>query len=529
MTGPATIDDGAAAEGLPTVAIVITAYNDEAYLREALQSAFDQTRAPVEIVIVDDGSATPVAEFLQGVEGVRIVRQANAGLSAARNTGAQAVGADLVIFLDGDDRLRPEAVAAGAAAMAASPTADLAYGGHLRVRADGSPIGGVRFMPLAEDAYLALLRRNVIGMFSSAIVRRSALLEVGGFDVSLPRCEDYDLYLRLARRGGIVSHAALVAEYRWHGRNMSWSPGPMLETVLGILDRQPVRSAAERRARAQGRAIWRWYYRAERRAARVGGDARHQIEWLPPQERWRRRLTRWRRRLPKPVQQLASRLSGRWPPPLGAVDLGHLESTRPVSPDFGFDRGTPVDRHYIERFLEARAGAIQGRVLEVGDAAYSRRFGGARITQQDVLHVVEGSPGATICGRVEDGVLPADAWDCIIFTQTLHLVFDVRAAMANLYAALRPGGVLLLTAPGVGQIDRHEWRDHWYWAITPAALDRLASDLHGARYEISSFGNVYACVAFLHGVAVEELDLEKLGENDPHFPLTSALWLQKPG
>ena len=528
MTDAATKDEAAPRALLPTVAIVITAYNDEAFLREALESAFGQTRAADEIVIVDDGSETPVAEFLKGVGGVRVVRQANAGLSSARNAGARAVSADLVIFLDADDRLRPEAVAAGAEAMMANPTADLAYGAHLRVRADCSVIGGIQFIPLEEDAYSALLRRNIIGMFGSAIVRRSALLEVGGFDVSLPRCEDYDLYLRLARRGGIVSHAAVVAEYRWHGRNMSWSPGPMLQAALTILDRQPVRNAAERRARTEGRTIWRWYYRAEGRAAKLEGDARHMIEWLPPAERWRRRRVRWGRRLGKAARRLSSQLTRRWPPPIGVVDLGDLKSTTPVSPNFGFERGTPVDRYYIERFLESHSADVRGRVLEIGEATYSRRFGGPRISRQDVLHVSDGHPEATISGRVEEGALPPDTWDCIIFTQTLHLIFDVQAAMSGLYAALRPGGVLLLTAPGLSQIDRHEWREQWYWAITPVALHRLASGLHGARYEVCSFGNVYASVAFLHGIAFEELDLNKLEENDLHFPVTSALWLQKP-
>src|SRR4029077_15967544 len=143
--------------------------------------------------------------------------------------------------------------------------------------------------------------------------------------------------------------------------------------------------------------------------------------------------------------------------------------TQPISPNFGFDRGTPVDRYYIEAFLAAHSGDIRGRTLEVGDDSYCRRFG-KEIVRQDVLHIAADNPGATIVGDLSvPGVLPEEAFDCLVITQTLHLVYDMHAAVAAMYRALKPGGVLLLTCPGISQVDRREWGATWFWSLTRLA------------------------------------------------------------
>ncbi len=158
-----------------------------------------------------------------------------------------------------------------------------------------------------------------------------------------------------------------------------------------------------------------------------------------------------------------SRLHGmlgreRLSPPLGSVNFGRLGTAQPISYDFGWDRGTPIDRYYIENFLAERAGDIQGRVLEVGDDEYSTRYGGSNITRQDVLHVHSENPKATLIGDLtRKDVLPNDAFDCIVLTQTLQLIFELEQAVRLLDEALKPGGILLLTVPGISQIDRDEW------------------------------------------------------------------------
>jgi SAM-dependent methyltransferase len=206
------------------------------------------------------------------------------------------------------------------------------------------------------------------------------------------------------------------------------------------------------------------------------------------------------------------------------IRLGDLGSPWPVSSDFGWDRGTPVDRYYIESFLARHAQVIGGHVLEVGDASYSQRFGGSRVARQDVLHVSADNPSATIVGDLaQPGVLPPDTFDCIILTQTLQLIFDIPAALNHLHLALRPGGTLLLTVPFITQIDRGEWGSNWYWGFSPAAVERLLGDVFGREgIMIESYGNVFAATAFLQGLAVEEIDSRKLDVRDEAYPMLVA-------
>jgi SAM-dependent methyltransferase len=199
-------------------------------------------------------------------------------------------------------------------------------------------------------------------------------------------------------------------------------------------------------------------------------------------------------------------------------------STTPLCLEFGYSRGTPIDRHYVEAFLDKHSADIGGRVLEIGDDTYSRRFGGKRISRQDVLHIQAGHPQATIIGDLADpGVLPQQTFDCIILTQTLHLIFDMATAVEQIHAALKPRGVALVTVPGISPIDRGAWKASWYWSLTDLALARLLSGpFDRQKLTISTHGNLYAATAFLHGAAVEEIETDKLAHFDPAYPVTVA-------
>lgn len=213
-------------------------------------------------------------------------------------------------------------------------------------------------------------------------------------------------------------------------------------------------------------------------------------------------------------------------PAVGSIDLGDLDRISPVSSDWGFDRGTPVDRLYIEQFLEEFADDIRGRCLEVADNKYTLRFGGDRVTRSDILHNTEGRRQATLVldlARTDEA--PADLFDCIICTQTLHLIFDVKAAIASLNRLLKPGGVLLLTAPAITQISREDMDTHGdHWRFTSATLRRLLGTEGGwAEPALRTYGNVYAATAFLHGLAVEELDAAKLSHFDPDYEMLTGV------
>lgn len=201
---------------------------------------------------------------------------------------------------------------------------------------------------------------------------------------------------------------------------------------------------------------------------------------------------------------------------------GRFGRTAPLSQEFGYDRGLPVDRYYIEGFLARRAGDIRGRALEIGDDTYCRRFGGDRITRQDVLHIHADNPSATIVGDLASpGVLPGSAFDCLVLTQTLQVIYDMAAAVRQMHDSLVPGGVVLLTTPGISQIENGEWRDTWFWYLTPLGARRLFTDVFGEEnVEVECHGNVYAARAFLDGAATEELSKRKLDVVDPLYPVT---------
>jgi SAM-dependent methyltransferase len=211
----------------------------------------------------------------------------------------------------------------------------------------------------------------------------------------------------------------------------------------------------------------------------------------------------------------------------GGVDMGDFARNRPVGSNFGLDRGTPIDRWYIERFLAAHAADIRGRVLEVGDASYSRRFGSG-VTRQDVFDR-PGGPVATLTGDLTvPGTLPEAAFDCLVITQVLQLLYDMPAAIGELHRSLAPGGVLLLTVPGVTAIDPAEWDGAWYWSLTGQSAERLLGAAFGPDHvRISVHGNVYGATCFLQGLAVEEIDTALLADDDPAYPMLVCVRAQR--
>jgi len=228
--------------------------------------------------------------------------------------------------------------------------------------------------------------------------------------------------------------------------------------------------------------------------------------------------------LPGPMEAWLRRWRlGDAPVPPGHVRFGDLRRLTPMSSAFGFDRGQPVDRYYIEAFLGRNAADIRGRVLEVGDATYTRRFGGQLVSRSDVLHVRDGNPHATIVADLAHGdAIPSGAFDCVILTQTLHLVYDVRAAAATLRRILAPHGTCLITVPGISQIDPGTWRDSWYWAFTPVSLRRVLAESFGTSVNVHSFGNVLTASAFLYGLSASELTSEELAVGDASYPVIVA-------
>jgi SAM-dependent methyltransferase len=237
-------------------------------------------------------------------------------------------------------------------------------------------------------------------------------------------------------------------------------------------------------------------------------------------------------RIPATIRNLLkSQLQGtEYCPPPKTVKFGNFRRLTPISKMFGYDRGLPIDRYYIENFLALKSQAVQGHVLEIGESTYTRRFGGDRVTQSDVLHVVEGNPNATIIGdltRAEH--IPSTAFDCIILTQTLHLLYDMKAAVANLYRSLKPGGILLVTVPGISQVVKCDWGSDWCWAFTTQSARMLFEEFFPAStVQVESHGNVLAAIAFLQGLAVSELSQKELDYQDDEYQVLITVRAVKP-
>ena len=192
--------------------------------------------------------------------------------------------------------------------------------------------------------------------------------------------------------------------------------------------------------------------------------------------------------------------------------------------------GVPIDRYYIEGFLVRNAHDVRGRVLEVGDRNYTVRYGQDRGTCSDVLHVNSTNPLATIVGDLADAPqIPDACFDAIILTQTLQYIYDARAALRTLHRILTPGGVLLLTAPALAPVaTKSVWGYTWHWIFTALSLERMLAEIFGPScVRVETRGNVLAAMAFLQGLAAEELAPEELDITDPDYAVTLLARAQK--
>jgi SAM-dependent methyltransferase len=242
-----------------------------------------------------------------------------------------------------------------------------------------------------------------------------------------------------------------------------------------------------------------------------------------------------RKTLPAPLHERLRQKVLRWRcrPPVGWVRFGNLRRLEPISRNWGDERGRPIDRYYIEGFLERHSADIKGRVLEVGDNEYTLRFGGAKVSQSDVLHVSEGNPQATIVGDLAAGDnIPAGAFDCVILTQTLQLIYDLRAAIRTLHRVLKPGGVVLATVPGITPVSHEDgdtWGDYWHWSFTPLSARRLFEEqFPRENVQVETHGNVLVSISFLHGLAWEEMRQKELDHRDRDYPMLMTVRAVKP-
>jgi SAM-dependent methyltransferase len=221
------------------------------------------------------------------------------------------------------------------------------------------------------------------------------------------------------------------------------------------------------------------------------------------------------RELHDQIEQRARRM-------LRPVWLGRAYAA-PFSDRCGGDRGTPIDRIFIEHFLEGHRGLIRGRVLEVQNSLYTDRFG-TDVEASDILDIDPTNRRATIIADLAvPESLPDRRFDCFVLTQTLQYIFDVRAAVIAAHRVLRPGGVVLATVPAVSRMDpKTPHLD--CWRFTTVSCTKLFESVFGAgNVRVRGYGNALASAAYLMGLAAEDLRRKHIDAYDERFPLIIAV------
>jgi glycosyltransferase involved in cell wall biosynthesis len=216
----------------PLVSIVIPCYNQAHFLCDAIDSVRSQTYSRVEIVVVDDGSTDNTSEVARHYPDVHCIGQDNQGLSAARNAGLRDSKGSLLVFLDADDRLLPDAIEAGYNCLNSHPECAFVYGHLTLIGPDGSPLRTPNQVCVESNHCLELLKGDYIWTPGVVMYRRSVFESVIGFDTLIDACSDCDLNIRIARDWPVYCHGQVILEYRKHQTNMSKNAGVMLRTAL---------------------------------------------------------------------------------------------------------------------------------------------------------------------------------------------------------------------------------------------------------------------------------------------------------
>jgi glycosyltransferase involved in cell wall biosynthesis len=221
----------------PLVSIILSYYNEIRFIAEAVESAKSQTYKNVEVIVVDDGSTEEAHRHLFSIPGIKIIRQANGGVSAARNRGIVESRGDYIVFLDHDDRLMTNAVVAHLEALKMKPDAGLIFAARRDIDVHGSATAPPYVCVPRRNYFHSFLEANPIHCPAAAMMSRKALDQVGGFDPNVEPGDDYDLYIRIARDFPVLRHSALVAEYRIHGSAVSQDGRKMYASTERVLNK----------------------------------------------------------------------------------------------------------------------------------------------------------------------------------------------------------------------------------------------------------------------------------------------------
>jgi glycosyltransferase involved in cell wall biosynthesis len=543
----------------PLVSVIIIFFNAEKFIEEAIESVFAQTYDNWELLLVDDGStdaSTHIArryanQYLGKVRYIEHDGHQNRGMSASRNLGIKHANGKYIALLDSDDVWFPNKLEEQVEILETQPQAGMVYGTtQYWYSWTGNQedlgrdfVSGLPVEPnaLVEPPNLALasypLGKGFAPCPSDLLVRREIIDRVGRFEEEFHSMyqmyEDQAFLAKVYLKESVYVSNKCWDRYRIH-------PDSCVTVVKEAGQYDHVRLFFLRwlegyliREKLHHREVWNALQDALQQYNKNGLKffVTHALPFLT---KLREGVTTNVRRFftnTMDMNILAGFFHGRFGgkkrsdqhyPPVRKVRFGDLGRVTPISRNWGLDRGRPVDRYYIKNFLAQHIADIKGRVLEIGDDTYTQKYGGERVSQSDVLNLFEGNPKTTIVADLTNAPhIPSDTFDCIIFTQTLQLIYDVRAAIQTLYRILKPGGIILATFPGISQTCDFEWGDYWYWNFTTFSAKRLFEEVFKpANVRVEAHGNVLVATAFLQGLAFDELKKEELDFYEPGYEVT---------
>ncbi|WP_416672250.1 glycosyltransferase [Egbenema bharatensis] len=523
----------------PLVSCIIIFFDAEEFFEEAIESVFAQTYTNWELILVDDGStdgSTAIAQkyawnYPNKVRYLEHKGHQNCGMSATRNLGIRHARGEYIALLDADDVWLPHKLKEQVAILNCHSDAVMVYGPALNWFSwSGIENAHKDFLDSVRYPNQLMQPPNLIALFltggdfipepSCILVRHSFAEKIGGFEeIFRGMYEDQAFYAKLCLTAPVFVASECWFKYRQHENSccsialrkgqehqarkffLRWLDSFLYEKNVTDAELLYILKSE----------LWRCQYpilhetqshiQSFMRNAKVNMRSIYKTTffkyWLNPLKK-----------------------SHKNSPPLGRVNLGDMKRLTPICKDFGLERGLPIDRYYIEKFLAGHIPDIQGHVLEIQEPLYTYKFGGNRITKSDVLHIETGNPRATIVADLTRAHhLPSNTFDCIILTQTLQFLYDISAATKTLYRILKPGGILLVTVSGISQISRGDMeRSGHYWSFTTLSVQRLFEECFDhTKIEVTAYGNVLSAIALLHGIVTEEIEQSKLDYHDPDY------------
>ena len=531
----------------PLVSVITIFFNEEKFINEAIESIIAQTCENWELFLVDDGSTDRSVEiaseyakkYSNKIFYLEHEGHKNKGACASRNLGVRHANGKYVAFLDADDVWFPHKLEGQVSILQSYPEAGMVYGSAQywstwagnsnEYGSDYIPELGVKhdtlFNPPILMTLLYPLGKGASPCISEVLLRREVLTLVDGFE------EDwtgkYQLYEDQAFLSKVYLNVPVYASsqcwirYRLHPQSCSSrviQSGEydtvryfFLNWLENYLPKQRVNNKEIWNALKS--ALFPHRYPVLNRLLELSKQTIKNKKQILKSFSIKTMLS--------PLKQLILNQNNGLNPPFGKVRFVNLRRLTPISREWGFDRGLPIDRYYIEKFIANNTEDIRGKVLEIADDSYTRKFGKDRVNRIDILQLFDGSSNATIIGDLTCADhIPSETFDCIILTQTLQLIYDVRAAVKTLYRILKPRGVLLATIPGISQTYDIEWGNYWCWNFTTVSARRLFEEWFGpSNVWVQSHGNVLTAVSFLHGLAAEELKKEELEYKDEGYQL----------